>query len=675
MFTVLVIPSEQKDSFTPFSSLFTRTIQEGKMAICTWYENAYTINDALPELEGILENQREWRTIIVCTEKSIVEEKEYKVDSFNPFEYGIKPKLEMIQDEIVDRASPLVRLTHMLTAEIPVVRNPLELTLNYPEVASEGEEQNQLINGIPSFKFTVAEKDPKVVEEERTQEAYRQIWMKEHELTFAAPIEIALVKVKPIYTEAELLRSIKTSWKVHTEFESSEFWKRNRYPQNCRFLTYETKKKGQIQKQHDLFNLWCAVLLMIENNIEPSLLQAHRVYDLGIQVKNDELGASFQTTINKLNRLHYLVEKKLRQEEEQIESDSNVIPDYRLNVDVESRPSNTSDVIMERKDIGLTGGNASLDKENWKKYVEGCDDALYKAEKESRRRIDVGADRSWVEKEYYYDEVYQLNRFVEEDMQDELYDLNSEILSQQSSLPRTLTDIKQDLKEIDEDVQKNIVSRMTGKQVVGVIVLFVFILVMMFLPSIIVEGFSWEKLFIFGVGTAVILLGLFILLNHDRRVLLDIMKKFQNTVINSFEEITNRSDRIVKNLSDMFSHIHGASFLKKMNLQKEQLNGPLFEKKRTLSEIESLIDKLGKWNMAMNLNLNMRGMAADTESGSLDEIVDDISVDSIHLLPEDRNVRVPINESGIYVSSPYGFIKKLIIERVELYDEDEEEEE
>ena len=81
------------------------------------------------------------------------------------------------------------------------------------------------------------------------------------------------------------------------------------YPHNCRFLVFDMDQRGVMKQQSDLFKLWIGILLISKNDIDPNVLQAHRLYSLNVLLNETALAESFQQTINKLNMAKYQLEK------------------------------------------------------------------------------------------------------------------------------------------------------------------------------------------------------------------------------------------------------------------------------------------------------------------------------------------------------------------------------
>ena len=61
---------------------------------------------------------------------------------------------------------------------------------------------------------------------------------------------------------SERMEKVQFMWNNYLESDSSEFWKRNNYPANCRFLKYDYEELGPVQKMADMFNFWMSIMLL-----------------------------------------------------------------------------------------------------------------------------------------------------------------------------------------------------------------------------------------------------------------------------------------------------------------------------------------------------------------------------------------------------------------------------
>lgn len=340
MYTVLIQSKKTLDCLQQFYPLFSESIEAGNIGICQWVEAGETVDTAMPELYNLISHKRAWKAVIVCSEFDDVNTR-YPADTVNPYDFlenKDRDGLTIVDGRIVDCNAPLIRLTHMLGG-IPAPEPKFNATIV------------ELENRVPRMEFHPADD-----EESAAQKKIYNAWTEENMFKGLPPTEIILVKVRKASAAKEMFSLVKASWQVHTEADSSEFWKRNLYPHNCRFLVFDMEQRGIMKQQSDLFRLWLGILLISQNDIDPNVLQAHRLYSLKVLLNEDTLAGSFQQTINKLNMAKYQLEKSLAREVESVSEIDAPIPDYTVGVPVSFQLPKVSDLHFDTADYALSGG-------------------------------------------------------------------------------------------------------------------------------------------------------------------------------------------------------------------------------------------------------------------------------------------------------------------------------
>jgi hypothetical protein len=118
-------------------------------------------------------------------------------------------------------------------------------------------------------------------------------------------------------------------------------------------------------------------------------------------------------------------------------------------------------------------------------------------------------------------------------------------------------------------------------------------------------------------------------------------------------------------LGDIASHIHGASYLRKVARKKEEASRDISIKKTHVSFIEEFKNRLALWSSALRLSVDME--AIDEREFAIDHSA--IDFDRLYSISYgDSYKRIPLNDSGFTLKSPFGFVTKLNIEREEVYD-------
>lgn len=413
MYTVLIQSKKTMDCLEQFYPLLSENIEADNIGRCLWIESGATVDTAMPELYDLISRKRAWKAVIVCSEFDDINTK-YPADSVNPYDFlenQDREGLTIVNDEVIDCDAPLIRLTHMLGG-IPSPEPKFKATIIEPE------------NRVPWMEYHPVEDD-----ETAAQKKAYDAWNEANMFKGLPPTEIILVKVRKASASRDMLSLVSSSWQVHTEADSSEFWKRNLYPHNCRFLVYDMDQRGIMKQQSDLFKFWIGILLISKNDIDPNVLQAHRLYSLNVILKESALAESFQQTINKLNMAKYQLEKSIAKDEEDISEVDAPIPDYSIGVPVSFQLPKVSDVHFDASQYGLTGGIGSEDMSSWNTYSKNAKKELQILIQSTDRTLDQAASRLREQCEYSKADVVPLTQYQEEDFNVSLAEVYKDMIN------------------------------------------------------------------------------------------------------------------------------------------------------------------------------------------------------------------------------------------------------
>lgn len=654
MYTVLIQSKRTMDSFQQFYPILSESIEAGNVDVCQWIEAGETVDSALPELYELISRKRSWKAVIVCSEFD-EEDTPYPADSFNPYDFEEnkgRTGLSVENGEIVDCASPLIRLTHMLGG-IPAPSPKFNSRIVDDE---EGK--------VPRLEYYKCEDE----EAKEIQEAYRK-WNEKHIFKGQPPLEIDLIKVRRATPAIDTFPMVQQSWQLHTEADSSEFWKRNLYPHGCRFMVYEMQKRGVMQRQNDLFRFWNAVLLVALNMIDPNVLQAHRLYRLDLEVNEQKLSESFQHTVNKLNMARFQLEKSLDIDQKLIEENENAIPDYTMDVPITFQSANMNDMYFNPSGYHLSGGVGSGDFSRWDDYSQNAKKEMKNLLKSIDRTLDQASDKMRGKCSYAPSEVMPLSKYQEEDLANSLGEVYKNILREQEGLPATVSDYEEDIAKANDKVVEELRRRMTRGRLVLAFVIPIVAMALAIAPAFYLHGTYLETGIIIGAATLLFLITGFVVAILQRKRLIRLCKDYQEIFQNIISEIAHNATLFSKFLSDVGSHVRGQSYLNQV-LQKKQLrNSTYYRKKKDLKRIDSFLNTIAIWSNALHVSVNMDSV--DIEE-LFDEFTGDVDYESLYSFDVGKDFSVPLNRSGSNIWSPFGFLERVIIDREEVYEDNEE---
>lgn len=649
MYTVLIQSKKTMDSLQQFYPLISDAIEAGQIGVCNWVEAGTMIETAVPELYEIISRKRAWRAVIISTE---LEDADclHPADAINPFDFlenADDPGYRMENGELMNSEIPLIRLTHLLGGM------PAPEPQFMPEILEE--------NGkVPRMEYHL-------LEDENTQQlkaAYGR-WNDKYAFHGMPPTEIILIKVRDSSGSSNSFRRVESSWKMHTEVESSKFWKRNMYPHNCRFLAYDLDRRGMMRQQQELFKLWLCVLLLARNDSDPNALQAHRLYKLDAALDEDELKATFQRVINKLNRAKHQLEKSLKKDEEEKYAGSAKIPEYGVGVPVAFQLPRVSDIAFDASIFQMGKREGIGDFVIWENYCQAANTEIKNLLQNVDRVLDQAAARMRERCSYDEDEVVSLNVYQEEDLRNSLQEVYGAIIEEQDDLPSSVQEIHESIAEADKQVREQITKRMTMKQALLAIMVSLACIWLCFLPAAVQPqarlGLGITLLVIVTVFPVV---GYF-LLAAQKKELTAAAKNYQRVLSGVVSELSRNATNYSEFLGAIASHIHGSSYLDIMRKKRAKRDSSYFYRQKHIKSIEVLLSKLGLWGSAFHINLDMNAAEVFDFMAEGNELID---LDELYSFSTGKEYPVPLNEIGVDVKSPFPFVRQLKIEREEVYD-------
>ena len=649
MYTVLIQSKKTMDSLQQFYPLISDAVEAGKIGICNWVESGTTIETAVPELYEIISRKRAWRAIIISTELEELNCK-HPTDVVNPYDFIENNEdfgYRMENGEIVNSEISLIRLTHLIGG-MPAPEPMFEPNI----LKEEGK--------VPKMEFALQNDE----ESKQLKDAYHR-WNEKYAFHGMAPNEIILIKVRDAATSSDSFRHIQSSWKVHTEMDSSKFWKRNMYPHCCRFLVYDLERRGMMIQQQQLFKLWLCVLLLAENDTDPDALKAHRLYKLNVAVDEKEMEESFQKTIDKINRAKHLLEKSLKKDEEEKYRSDIPIPDYTVGVPISFQLPQASDLTFDAKDFQMGKRESDGDYELWNTYCISSNEKLKILLANVDRILDQAASRMREHCNYTENEVIPLNVYQEEDMRISLNEVYEEIIREQEDLPHGISEIQDRIEVADKHVRDKIAQRMTMKQALTAILLAILCMWISFMPAI------SREISRIGLGVSLLIAVIVfpivgaIVLKMQKKELVDVAKKYQYVLSSVVSELSQNATNYSEFLSAIASHIRGSSYLDLMKKKKVKRDSSYYFRQKHLKAMEIFLSKISLWGSAFHVNLDLDSVEM---IDFMEEDNDNINFDVLYSFDAGKEYEVPLNESGVNVKSPYAFVRQLLIEREEVYD-------
>lgn len=649
MYSVLIQNKKTLESFQEFHPLFLEVLKKDA-ACCRWLESGTTIDTALPELGSLTEDKEEWRAIIIRMEDGEGMQR-FDTAPGNPYDF-------LVNREGADRTKespvPLIHLTHMLGG-VPAPE------LEYESRKVEEKNREPRIVYIPR----------RSIEKEMDYAALSR----KYEFDGKLPCEILLLTLRRTDREPRG-GSAKAAWENRMEGRSSEFWSRNNYPALCRFLVYDYVNEGAVQREADLFNFWMCALLLAVNNVDPSSLQAYRLYRIQAGLDRRKMSESFAYRTACLTGAENLIREQIRQDMEQKLIIHREKPEYAMSIPVRVDFPHTADIRVSQKEFPLCARSDRADRDRWNGLCAGAEYALDGTFRRAERALDESADQIRFAGRMSEEEVKPLDRFQERDMQEELYGTYERIIRTQGALPGARMEKRQRLSQLSGQVKQAMKSRLDMACAGQSLLLLAGLLLLSFLPTIffaVRSSISESSIGRLAPFALFLLAGFAV----TELLVLAVQKKAFSRQIEQYnEELENHVHDLTQNMalytdfvSDMVSYSRGCSYLdilKKRNYAAENSYSALEQHLRAAA---SLLGRIARWGRACYLQM-------DGAEGAEERLVLDTEIppqyNPMYTFETGKEYQVPLNESGERVISPFGFVRKLEIIREELYEDENE---
>lgn len=643
MYSVIIQSQKSMEAYNSFQPMFYEAINNNKIGICKWIESGTTIDTAVPGLADLTDDKEEWRAIIIRYEDERAMSS-FESNEFNPYDF-IENKDS--KGRVEESNIPLVRLTQMLGGV------PAPETAFLPEIIRENNKAPRTI-----YKSVI---DP---EEEKT---YKELCEK-YDFNGKLPSSIIILTARVCPNKEK----IDKAWSIHRESESSEFWKRNRYPSMCRFLVFDYEKRGSVQKDADDFNFWMTAMLISTNKIDSATLQAYRLYRIKSVFEKEKMLNSLQDSVDSLKKTKQIIEDDIQKDIEKNLSNNTELPKYKVEVSVPYSIPKNLEYYIPITSFRLFSDGASTDIGKWEHKRKNIEKSLSKCVLIAERALDRTADKMRNYCKFDEDEVSTLGKYQCEDLERETNELYRNIVKTQAELPTGMIDDNSEIHSVSKKIKNYLRSRITGKSAFVALFITLLLVTLTQIPAIIDLLFR-NKGSIYNIGCSIgiefaIILGISLFVVIFQKIKLnELLKKYNLLIKELFNKVTDKATDYSKYMSNIASHSRGRSYLDITSKRTNYQTNSQFSKYRLIKSIDIMIGRIRVWTVAYHLPVDFTALVQDDDS------IIDISLfnieNALYNGEADINHPVAVNNSGIIINSPFTFVKKLEIEREELYDD------
>jgi len=455
LLSVLIYQKSSQGFIDRYRALFEPYEESGKIAFCFWDEHGTDLVSALPELAGIVRGVPLWKAIVVMPVPDSDGGTEELIRQDNPFDFlqYADPEPAVHESDV-----PLIRLAQMLGG-VPLVSQHYENTTT---------DTNQM----------------RVLRREKTEELQRQqrIWNElndKYSFTCARPDKLFLLKARiPMDIRLPVTKDI--DMMNRHESDSSLFWYRNRYPAKARFLIQDCARAGNVRYQGDLFRFWMTALTLAINDFPTGTFEAYKVYKATGKLEREKVHELFSDYYNRLGGVQYFANIQIGelQKSSQFVRKQESLPMYQCEIPVYFKLEDDENLTISSKKIGLSGDCPQKERPWWSQKVLESIKAVRKLHSSIRIVLDRASIQCRYTSKVTEDEFYELDEYQFEELEQQLTDLETKILSFSTYTALPMKRHYRDLVKAEKFTASEMEKRMSRRTTVlaGVVALLVYLI-------------------------------------------------------------------------------------------------------------------------------------------------------------------------------------------------------
>lgn len=672
MHTVIILSKHTSELLKDFRFLFKPFVIEGTISFCDWNESGTDVQSSVPDLYKKIKGKQNWRAVVITTDSMHENSKNPIADEKNPFDFS-----EEAYEDGIPRESrvPLIRLSHMLCGYPSLTVKNFEKGFEYLD-EDTGEICRVRLSELPEEKIyylsdKYGEQLKSIYLEEQISDEVRnahQALLEKYTFTDTRPRELIMVSTRKHCNDED---HIYASWKTQLEMESSNFCGRNNYPSICRFLCYSITNPENSMYMKELVEFWLAVLTLSINSIPASTLQAYKLYRLGLNVSEEELGGLLNNHLNRMSAVYQLIRERLKMRPEySFEVEEDLVE--RQNIPVIFEGISAKDLFVDTKQIGLSRNCPRDELIFWNFEVREKQRDIEKYLKTPRRAIDKASQYLKDKAESFYGDEYELDKFQVIDLEEEIQHLEAEVLASDT---RSIVDevrIRAEIQKADKQVKKDISVRMRKETVVKIGVLLLVLYLAGYLPYVVnatrlgTEPFFSS--FVLALGAVLVtaiggVVALFLL----RGRLIESIERFNDAIRNLIDRVNSSADKFEDYFSIVCSYMKAQSIYEGIRLKEDSVSSERFKLRAHKQALRVCMERDEELAASYGIKRNVEAVRNVTSFFNEEKLPKDNSL--YFFEPARSNAEIPINDAGDLIRAPYTFVSKLFVEREDVFDD------
>ena len=607
MFTVVAVDAKLEPLLKDYLPLY-ETAREEQIRMIRWNRQGGSVQTALPQLEEQVQEQNEWRILLVGDEDVI--------RTRNPFDIARS-----------DQAADYARCAQMLG--------------HIPPWITFHEEEGGLSSQI-----------------DMPQEQERE------ERRFTDPDQIFLLAVTQERQDIKKMRSIRNEDAV-----DPEFWNRCNYPANCRFLKMNLLRMHNIVTPGARMELAMGIHTLAFNEIPSSDLQAYELYNLIIELNEEAEYAGFSEYYSRLQA----VELRLQRAREFInrvreKNAAQEKPKIHNSIDVEVYQDQPGSLTVSKKGFTLVKDRPKLDEQLWKQRRDEVDKQLKSYLKQPRRALKKAARearrKGVFETEKNGHSVY-LDEFQLEELHEDVDRLELEMAQCETTDILNAEAFREEQDEAQREVRRIMRRRSGFALTLGTVLFALFLYALGLVPFVMAASrlhLLPESLMVSGVLILTVAVAALLALIYNRHLLMVAIGKFNEVMRSIVKRVQDSSRQYAEYLSALSSFMKGKSLLYQLMHGDESLDENEKLLRMHVHRLKECQRQLEEWCRPLDRALS-RQYSQDSVRG-FDYMKEDPKTSLYYVYQHgEQTYPVHLNEDAEYLSSPFSFIKQMIIRK------------
>ena len=610
MFTVIVCDEHIiSDCYHKYHIYLKPFFDSDNFAFCAWNTNADSLDEALPGLKDIIKHKKEWRAIVVndsfiwgfdsvCKQNPFdfvnSKKKNYQFSSFEQV-----MEFRAAEKDVVNTAltNPLVKLSSWLCGT----------SISSQPLVCYSDEKETIYNAVDSeVYYDALEKmnlRPSAVEFDWSRDYKFRKLPEQFELhgeLFNPPKSIIALSERAKNSETELNE---LAWTGHTEFEYSQFYLDNLYPEKLRYMLFDISYIKGCKNENDYFNFLTAVMLLATYECPNGIIRSNRVYKLDMNINSDcvrdlcnKYHSKLWSTLAKIDD----ISKNLKEKEEQ-PVDSNTVEecfesDVDISIDVVNSESRDN-LRAKYSKIGLAKDYPLDEYEYWDDQFHTINKYFVRFLKEPRRAVKSATKEDFRVMNKIDDErALRLNEYQKEDATNDLEEEEQHMVATSTTQLFNTAQYSQQMREADRNIRRGIEQRMTKKKTMFVGMFAAIAYFIGFLP-LLFGNLNTTKSLVFSLSVTGIVLGIFLLIGFIylfvlRNRLINRFKHFNYVMSGILKEVESGVNKFAKYLSHACNVMRDFSVLNYSESSNRKKQHILSNHKRIISKKISEVNEL-----------------------------------------------------------------------------------